>query len=86
MVSYSYRGLLNKCYECSNYLETYPWWPSVVYEEDHQEVPEGVLRQKVNAPRGGFGPLLLVQFFDARKTWWVYRAIDIDIYDSYSVY
>ncbi|THH02990.1 hypothetical protein EW145_g6627 [Phellinidium pouzarii] len=49
--------------------ETYPWWPAVVYEEDDPDVPAAVLKEKKPTPRAGGGPLLLVQFWDARKTW-----------------
>ncbi|KAI5123496.1 hypothetical protein M0805_008864 [Coniferiporia weirii] len=52
--------------------DTYPWWPAVVYEEDDPDVPPSVLREKGRAPRGGGGSLLLVQFWDSKKTWqWV---------------
>ncbi|KAL5492640.1 hypothetical protein ACEPAI_4087 [Sanghuangporus weigelae] len=48
--------------------ETYPWWPSVVFEEDDPEVPPNVLEDKP-ATRAGVGPLILVRFWDTRQSW-----------------
>lgn len=50
------------------WVETYPWWPAVVYGEDDPEVPENVLDLKERPPRGE-GPLLCVQFMDKKETW-----------------
>lgn len=51
-------------------VETYPWWPAVVYEEDDLAVSALIKKEKERVPRSGNGPLLLVQFYDARNTWY----------------
>ncbi|KAL4062487.1 PHD-zinc-finger like domain-containing protein [Scleroderma citrinum] len=53
-------------------LETYPWWPAVVYEPDDERIPKSVKKQRDTMPRTEGGPLHLVQFFDKCSQWqWV---------------
>lgn len=45
----------------------------MVYEEDDPDVPPGVIKEKARVSAMINGPLLLVQFWDARRTWCVPR-------------
>ena len=51
------------------YLETYPRWPAVVYEEDDPDVPETVQRDKGRVTHSAGSVLLLVRFWDTKRTW-----------------
>lgn len=46
-----------------------------MYEEDDPEVSETIQREKERVPRNGNGPLLLVQFYDARNTWYGVHSV-----------
>lgn len=41
-----------------------------MYEEDDLAVSALIKKEKERVPRSGNGPLLLVQFYDARNTWY----------------
>ncbi len=56
---------------------TYPWWPAVIYDEDHPELPEKILnRKKEFVAKNKKGKrskdnvhLYTVNFFDKEKSW-----------------
>lgn len=49
-------------------VESYPWWPAVVYEEDDTAVPQTLIDIKERMTTTS-GPMLLVQFWDAKRQW-----------------
>ena len=51
------------------FLESYPWWPAVVFEPDDPGVPSNILRGKDQVRRTGDGLLHLVRFFDKFNSW-----------------
>ncbi|KAI0782807.1 hypothetical protein C8Q75DRAFT_786204 [Abortiporus biennis] len=49
-------------------INTYPWWPAVVFERDDPEVPKQVLKDEQKA-QGKKGPIHLVRFYDTNSQW-----------------
>ncbi|KIJ65462.1 hypothetical protein HYDPIDRAFT_88395 [Hydnomerulius pinastri MD-312] len=53
-------------------LDTYPWWPAVVYEPDDPYIPIAVRKQRDAPRKTKEGPLHLIQFFDKASQWqWI---------------
>ncbi|KAH7914590.1 PHD-zinc-finger like domain-containing protein [Hygrophoropsis aurantiaca] len=50
-------------------LDTYPWWPAVIYDPADPLVPLSVLNQRERTRRTDDGPLYLVQFYDKASQW-----------------
>jgi hypothetical protein len=55
-------------------IESYPWWPAVVFEEDDDAVTEEVVagraaKWKDRCDKNIPGPLHVVRFFDKQHSW-----------------
>ncbi|TCD61141.1 nuA3 HAT complex component nto1 [Steccherinum ochraceum] len=50
-------------------LQSWPWWPAVVYEDDDSDIPEKIHEQKQLDEVNAQGRLYLVRFFDKKRHW-----------------
>ncbi|KAG8929874.1 nuA3 HAT complex component nto1 [Tulasnella sp. 418] len=53
-------------------MESYPWFPAVVFEDDDDSIPTAVLRGKQQAETNAkdeVGPFNIIQFFDTTNSW-----------------
>ncbi|KAG6885752.1 hypothetical protein C0993_010264 [Termitomyces sp. T159_Od127] len=49
--------------------KSFPWWPAVIWDENHPEVPLNIRAEYAKAKRR-FGPdVHIVQFFDKHRSW-----------------
>jgi hypothetical protein len=49
--------------------ETFPWWPAVFYEDNHEDIPDGIVAQKEQLSSQGNGPWYIVRFYDKMNSW-----------------
>lgn len=52
-----------------SYSESFPWWPSVIYDEDHHGIPLTVLQDFKKERLKRKTKMYMVQFFDKNNSW-----------------
>ncbi|EPT02926.1 hypothetical protein FOMPIDRAFT_1047297 [Fomitopsis schrenkii] len=50
-------------------LDTFPWWPAVVFEADDVAIPKRIVDWSIRMEEDADGPLHIVRFFDSKNTW-----------------
>lgn len=52
-----------------HFIESYPWWPAVVFDPDHSDVPDEILVQFKETRSRRKMKLYIVRFYDRGSTW-----------------
>ncbi|KAG6889771.1 hypothetical protein C0995_014698 [Termitomyces sp. Mi166 len=54
-------------------IESFPWWPGVIWDENHPEIPLNIRAELAKAKRRFGSDVHIVQFFDRHRSWQILR-------------
>ena len=52
-------------------IDSYPWWPAVIYEDDDPQIPTNIVEICLAERKKLQEPVHILQFFDKHKSWYV---------------